>query len=109
MADSSNNSGSNFVSFLTGAAAGALAGILLAPDKGSTTRKKIKSQAQNVGSEIDDNVHEKVDGLKNYINDFVDDVKTRFDDLEKEMKIRAEETKNQAARNVEKKAKEAQK
>ena len=35
--------------FLAGAAVGALAGILLAPDKGSETRKKISKKTGDLG------------------------------------------------------------
>ncbi len=50
--------------FLAGAAVGALAGILLAPDKGSETRKKISKKTGDLG-----------DSLKGQFNDFIDGVK----------------------------------
>jgi gas vesicle protein len=46
---------------LAGVAAGALIGILFAPDKGSNTRKKIVHK----GEEYVDNLKEKISGLMN--------------------------------------------
>jgi len=53
--------------FLAGAAVGALAGILLAPDKGSETRKKISKKTGDLG-----------DSLKGQFNDFIDGVKESY-------------------------------
>lgn len=50
--------------FLAGAAAGALAGILLAPDKGSATRKKIADKAGDVADSVKNSLHRFTDGVK---------------------------------------------
>ncbi len=42
------SSGKVFLGILAGAAAGALAGILFAPEKGSKTRKKIVKKGENM-------------------------------------------------------------
>ncbi|MBL0068895.1 MAG: YtxH domain-containing protein [Chitinophagaceae bacterium] len=55
------------VGFLAGAAVGALAGILFAPDKGSNTRKKIADKSGDIK-----------DSVKNSYNDFVDGVKQTY-------------------------------
>jgi len=56
--------------FLAGAAVGALAGILLAPDKGSETRKKISQKTNDLG-----------DSLKGSFSDFVDGIKDQYSNL----------------------------
>ena len=55
------------VGFLAGAAVGALAGILFAPDKGSNTRKKIASKTGDL-----------TDTVKNSFSDFIDGVKETY-------------------------------
>lgn len=52
---------------LAGAAIGAIAGILFAPDKGSETRKKISKNTSEMG-----------DQLKHSFNDFIDTVKDKY-------------------------------
>ena len=44
------------VGFLCGAAVGALAGILLAPDSGEETRKKIANKAKDLKDDLNDQV-----------------------------------------------------
>ena len=61
--------------FLTGVALGVLAGILLAPDKGSETRRKLSEK----GSE-----------LKDKFNDFVDSLHDKFSSVKEEAEDMAE-------------------
>ena len=48
---------------IAGAAAGAVLGILFAPDKGSETRKKIAGK----GHDMADGLKEKLDSVQNYL------------------------------------------
>lgn len=66
--------------FVTGAAVGALAGILFAPDKGTATRKKIAGKAGDAG-----------DSIKTSFNDFVDDLKHTFSKAKEEAEDLGEE------------------
>ena len=59
-------------SFIAGAAIGAIAGILLAPDKGSVTREKLKNKAKD----LSDNLTEKYDSLKDEFRHLKDKMKT---------------------------------
>jgi gas vesicle protein len=83
------SSGKVLLSLLAGVAAGALLGILFAPEKGSVTRKKISSKAEEYG-----------EGLKEKFNEFVDDITEKFEkvkedvsDFKEPKKSRSESTK----------------
>jgi gas vesicle protein len=56
--------------FACGAAIGVTAGILLAPAKGSTTRKKIGRTVHH----ISDSVQDKIEDIKDSISDLIEDV-----------------------------------
>lgn len=60
-------------SILVGAAAGALAAILFAPDKGSQTRKKIAQKSNELGED-----------LKSKFNDMTDSLKEKYESISKE-------------------------
>jgi len=66
------NSGKIVLGALAGLAAGAVLGILFAPDKGSKTRAKILSK----GGEY-------ADSLKEKCNEFVDTITSKADEAEK--------------------------
>jgi len=64
----SGKSGDSMVlGLLAGAAAGLIAGILLAPDKGSETRKNLSQKGKDT-----------VDNLKGKVNDLVDTVADKY-------------------------------
>jgi gas vesicle protein len=52
-------------SFIAGAAAGAVLGLLFAPDKGSVTRQKIKTKAKEFSDEVSDKFDQMKDEMKN--------------------------------------------
>lgn len=70
---------------LAGAAIGAIAGILFAPDKGSETRKKIAKNTNDIG-----------ENLKDSFNDFVDTVKDKY----RKAKHEAEEVADKGAEKL---------
>ncbi|HLO58856.1 MAG TPA: YtxH domain-containing protein [Bacteroidales bacterium] len=66
-------SGNVFVGLLAGIAAGALLGVLFAPEKGVDTRKKISKKSKDF-----------VDDVKNKYDDFVRGVGEKFDSVKQE-------------------------
>jgi gas vesicle protein len=68
------NTGKVALSALAGLAVGAIAGILLAPEKGSTTRKQIRDKG----------------------NDYVDDLKSKLDEISDMLKDKFKNTKQEA-------------
>jgi len=82
------SSGKVLLGLLAGVAAGALLGVLFAPDKGSVTRKKITRKGEDIA-----------DGLTEKFNEFVDTVSEKFDDVKEKvgnMKSKAESVKSEA-------------
>lgn len=64
------NSGKVLLGLLAGVAAGALLGVLFAPDKGSDTRKKIAGKKNDL-----------TDALKDKFNEFLSQVIEKFDQV----------------------------
>jgi gas vesicle protein len=62
------SAGKIITGILIGAAAGAIVGILLAPDKGSVTRKKISDKATGL-----------TDSIKEKFSDLVDNISGKFE------------------------------
>jgi gas vesicle protein len=65
------SSGKVLLGVLAGVAAGALIGILFAPDKGSETRKKIVEKGEDY-----------VDGMKDKFNGLIDDLGKKMDGMQ---------------------------
>jgi len=61
------------LSIAAGVAAGAILGVLFAPDKGSATRKKIVQKRDDV-----------VDGLNEKVNEMLDTVTNKFEAVKKQ-------------------------
>lgn len=76
------SAGKIFLGVLAGVAAGSLLGILFAPEKGSTTRKKICKKGED-----------NIDTLKGKFNDFMDNIAEKFEKVKEEVKDFGEEAK----------------
>ena len=75
------SSGKILLGVLAGVAAGALLGVLFAPDKGLNTRKRISKKAD-----------EYVDGLKEKFNEFLENISEKLEDAKEEVSDFAEQT-----------------
>lgn len=79
------NSGKVLLGVLTGVAAGALLGILFAPDKGSETRKKLSKKGSDYADE-----------LKNKFNEFIESVTDQLDTVQEDVEELARKGKAKA-------------
>jgi gas vesicle protein len=72
-------SGKVLLGVLAGVAVGATLGILFAPDKGSTTRKKISRKADDYAEDLEDK-----------FNEFIEEMTRNFESMQQEAKQMAE-------------------
>lgn len=70
------NSGKLLTGVLIGAAAGAILGLLFAPEKGSETRVKLSKKGSDLKNSVSDKINELVDGISKHY----DNVKTDAED-----------------------------
>ena len=86
-------SGQVFLGVLVGVAAGALMGIVFAPEKGSRTRKNMLNKGENyiddLKGKFDDflgSMNEKFENTRKEAEKVVSHGKTNFDEIKKEVK-----------------------
>jgi gas vesicle protein len=76
MSKTNGNTGEVLLSIVAGAAIGVGVGILIAPDKGSKTRKKIKDKFNS----SKEGVEEKIEEFMSYLNQKSNDVTSNIDE-----------------------------
>jgi len=79
------SSGKVLLGLLAGVAAGALLGILFAPEKGSVTRNKMSKKAKDYG-----------EGLKEKFDEFLDSMKEKFEEVKEDVSDFAEQSKDKS-------------
>lgn len=80
---------------LVGAAAGAVLGILFAPDKGSETRKKIAKKTGDLG----DSVKQKFNEFGEKISEKFGDIRNDANEIMEKGRERAQQMKEEAKKN----------
>ena len=76
-----NNKGKILTAFVALATAGAIVGILFAPDKGSKTRRKIKEKGRKVVDDVQYNFRKGKHKLNEMKEDIVEAVKEKVEEF----------------------------
>ena len=87
------DSGKVFLGVLAGIAAGAVLGILFAPEKGSDTRKKLAGKGEDYSDLVKEKVNEflgsmseKFEKVKEEVSEFAEQAHAKAEDMKKEAK-----------------------
>jgi len=90
------SSGKILLGVLAGVAAGALLGVLFAPDKGWNTRKRISKKAEDYADELKDKFSEfletisgKIEEAKEEVSDFAEQASVTAREVKKNVKASA--------------------
>ena len=87
----SNNTGNTLLALLTGAAIGAVIGILFAPDKGSNTREKMKDGFDDVKNELKNKLDDTSQELKDKFSTAKIDLEDTYEELVSNMSYKTED------------------
>jgi gas vesicle protein len=74
---------------LVGLAVGAVVGLLLAPESGKKTRKRISSESDSFFKDLQDQLQTGLENIKSQYNDYVDTAASKTKDAVKETKRKA--------------------
>ncbi|GAB4028078.1 YtxH domain-containing protein [Spirosoma koreense] len=76
---------------LVGLAFGAVIGILLAPESGKKTRKRISSESDSFFKDLQDQLQSGLDNIKSQYNDYIDAAADKTSDLVGQAKRKAKQ------------------
>lgn len=79
-----NSNSKTVIALLAGLAAGAVLGILFAPDTGSETRDKLSDSIKDITDSFKDAAGKELQNLVNLKDKLVDNVKTKINGAEEE-------------------------
>ncbi len=82
--------------FIAGAAAGAVTGLLMAPEKGTDTRKVVGEKIKKFREDLEKELSGKVDDLKEFVNESVDEMKHKISKAEQKAEAAEAEVKKSA-------------
>jgi len=71
------STGKMLAGLIIGAAAGVVAGILFAPEKGSVTRRKIADKAKETGENLKETVSGKYEEVKDFVSEKIESRKNK--------------------------------
>lgn len=77
-----NENGKIITALLAGAAAGAVLGLLFAPDKGSETRDKLNESLSDLGEAIKERAEEQYDQLNDFKDRIISTIKSKMSKAE---------------------------
>jgi gas vesicle protein len=93
----SNNTTKIIGALLLGAAVGVAVGILLAPDKGSETRKKMADGANDLANDAEEEIKEVIDALKKKVSEMESTLSKGLDAAKKMVEEKSNEIKSKVA------------
>ena len=76
---------------IVGLAVGAVVGILLAPESGRKTRKRITSESDSFFKDLQDQLQSGLESIKSQYNDYVDSASEKTQDLVSQAKRKAKQ------------------
>lgn len=81
--------GDVLLGFAIGAVAGVITGILVAPDKGTETRKMIKDKVKDVSQGFMDDVEERIDRVEEKVRSMKKKAQQTADEVKADLKEKA--------------------